>query len=732
MRTKMFKKRFFTRLLTCAVPLAAGVAVWCLTGMSAPAPLPEQQKLELIAKLSSRLLERNHYRQQPLNEDISSKAFDSLFKNLDPNRMYFRVADLEEFDPVRKLLGKQLLAGDISFAGKVYARYLQRFDEYRNFAGKVLAEPMDFSTDETIEPDRRDASWFVTEAEQQDFWRRKLKNDVLYFRLMRKAMEMDVENAKAKETENTATEESPAVSEPDKKAIRALWDTKTPEEKIQRRLADIGKELHERDAYDILAVMLTSLANAYGPHSDYSSEKSDAEFDIGMSLSLTGIGATLSSDDGYTRVVELVLGGPAALDGRLQPEDRIIAVAQADGEPVDVIDMTLNNVVKLIRGPEGTKVTLTILPGRLGRNAVPESLTLTRAKVELKESEVKGNIQEVERPAGEKVRVGVIDFNRFYVDFEAIGRGNPDYKSSARDMRKVLERFKQDGVDAIVVDLRFNGGGGLTEAINMSGLFIKDGPIVQVRHSDRRVNPERDPDEEIVYDGPLVVLTSKMTASAAEIFASAMRDYQRGILVGDTRTFGKGTVIDVVKLESLLRRVNQSFPAGSLRYETAEFYGVDGDSNQQLGIKPDIVLPSMTEEMEIGELFSDNHLPWDQIEGVEHDTYNANIAAHRRELARRSAARVPETPGYQQLLRSIDLFKQYRDRKTISLNETTRWNEYLEERKAREAEEKLLPAASRLDAEKSSKDDPVLEEAKQIAADYAELLKDVVIAQSQP
>jgi len=286
----------------------------------------------------------------------------------------------------------------------------------------------------------------------------------------------------------------------------------------------------------------------------------------------------------------------------------------------------------------------------------------------------------------------------------------------------VLEELQKQGVDAIVLDLRYNGGGGLSEAIALSGLFIKDGPIVQVRGSNRKISIESDPDAGIVYSGPLVLLTSKLTASAAEILTGVIHDYQRGIVVGDSRTYGKGTVLDVVKLERLLGQVNVPFPAGSLRYETAQFYGVNGDSNQQLGIASDIVLPSLTEEMEIGESYSDNHLPWDQIEGLKHDVYDADIAKHREELKAKSEARRAQSADYQQLMHSIEVFRRYRDRSAVSLNEEKRFAEYLEERRTQDKEEALLLGKDQQDGKRPEKD-PELDEAVNIAADYAESLE---------
>jgi carboxyl-terminal processing protease len=333
---------------------------------------------------------------------------------------------------------------------------------------------------------------------------------------------------------------------------------------------------------------------------------------------------------------------------------------------------------------------LTVLPGSKGRNAVPVSITLVRDKVELKSSEASGKIRKVKRKDGSVMKVGVITLPRFYLDFQAAFRGDPNFKSSSRDVANILKRFSKEDVDGVIMDLRSNGGGSLREAINLTGLFIRKGPIVQVRQSDRNVSVKYDPDPEIHYSGPLLVMVNKLTSSAAEIFTGAIKDYKRGIVVGDTRTYGKGTVLDVIKLDRLLRYVNQKFPAGTVKFESAVFYRVNGSSTQQLGVVPDIILPSFTEYMEIGELFNDNHLPWDAINQVPHDNYDKDLDQFVRETKRRSADRLKTNPEFKVLKKNIQLFNKYKKRTQISLNEKKRWAEYLEEKKILDANQKFM------------------------------------------
>lgn len=684
--------------------------LWCGNHTAIAVELPEDQQLAIITQLASGFLSHNHYRRQPFNNEQSSKVFDEYFELLDPGKVYFLSSDIEEFEPFRYALDDLSEKGDATVAYAVYDRLLQRMEEYQDFAREQLAKGFDFTIDESISLDRKEVSWFSTRDEQYEFWRKRLKNDVLNLRLLKRSL--------VSENSDDLSEE-----ESELRQIQSLWDQQTPEEKILKRLRDVHNEMSQRDKKEILGFYLTAFAQTYGPHSSYLSPRTEEDFDIEMSLSLCGIGATLTSDDGYTKIVEIVPGGPADLDGRLKAEDRIIAVAQENEAPVDVIDMALSNVVKKIRGPENTKVTLTILPGQGGRSARPESVTITRGKVILKESEASGGIHTVLGNDGVERKIGVIDLTRFYMDFEAAFRGDPNYKSCSRDVRKLLEDFKRQKVDAVIMDMRANGGGSLPEAIMLSGLFIERGPIVQVRNRDRQVRVEKDPDERIVYSGPLVVMTSKMTSSAAEIFSGAMKDYQRAVIVGDSRTYGKGTVLAVTDLANLLKQLHLEFPAGSLKYETDIYYRVNGASTQQLGVRPDIQLPSFTELLEIGEVYNDYHLPWDEIKPAAYRTFDPALPGRIPELQQRSLARRAGDPKYQAFLKRIDFFQELQERKSITLNEETRFAQYEAEKKFNDETQALLSGDTDKDSEKNKQEDPALIETLQIAADLVELTR---------
>jgi carboxyl-terminal processing protease len=663
--------------------------------------VPEAERLKIITRLTAKLLGQQHYRQQPLNGKMSARIFDEYFRVLDPNKMYFTQSDVDRFEPQRKLLADELNAGNADFAFQVYDVFMSRFQEFQQFAQEELKKPFDFTVDESFTPDRRNLPRAVNEDELKKLWRARLKNDILYFKLIQRSL---AENGGG------------SVKPDEKEAIRKLWERKSPAEKVMQRLHDLDNYYRQREKIDILSMYLAAVAQVYGPHSGYLPPKLDEDFEINMSLSLTGIGATLTSDDGYIRVVDLVPGGPAALSGKIQIEDRIIAVTQQDGDPVDVIDMSVDNAVKLIRGPADTKVTLTILSGKKGRNAIPENVTLTRAKVELKASEAKGEIKTVTRADGKALKIGLISLPSFYMDFAAAFRGDPDYKSCTRDVKKILDGFKAEKVDAVLIDLRNNGGGSLPEAISLTGLFITSGPVVQVRQANRSTQTERDEDPGIAWDGPLVIVTNKFSASAAEIFAGAIKDYQRGLIVGDTRTFGKGTVLNMIALERMLGFINRNFPAGSVRLETAMFFRVNGDSVQQLGIKPDIVLPSLTEQMEVGEMFSDNHLPWDAIPEQSYRLYDKKLPERLPDLAAKSQQRIAASAEYQKLLRRIEIFKTQMSKTCVSLREETRWKEYQTTKAEAELTEKELEDAEQGRRQKPE-NDPILDEAAHIAAD---------------
>ncbi|MBR2357805.1 MAG: carboxy terminal-processing peptidase [Lentisphaeria bacterium] len=699
----MKNKRFLWKILT-AVIFAAACSYVIAQAVSSPVSALIPGQLELVGKLTSKALEKNHLRKQVQDASLSSRIFDEYFKQLDPGKVYFTRMDIALFGKDRFRLLDQIDNGELQVVYAIYSRYLARLRQYRSFVENQMRSGVKFDTNETYRADRKDLPYCRDEQELQELWRKRLKNDLLYYHLMQKIME---------ERSN----------DPEVKAeLKKRWFKKSPEDKVRTRMHDMYNYAAQADRMDILGIFLTAMAQVYGPHSHYSTPKQEEDFDIQFKLSLTGIGATLTSEDGYIKVVDLVPGGPADKHGKLQPEDRIIAVCQENGEPVDVVDMSVNNAVKLIRGAAGSKVTLTILSAARGSAALPEDITITRGKVELKENAASGKINMVKAPDGTQKRIGVIKLNNFYMDFAAAARGEKNYRSCTRDIRKILLDFNAAKVDGVVLDLRSNSGGSLMEAITLSGLFITRGPIVQVVDARESVDVQTDPDERIDYRGPLVVLVSKFSASSAEILTGAMKDYRRAVIVGDSRTYGKGTVLSVTDLSRLLRFINRKIDAGSLTHEIAMFYRVNGESNQAKGIEPDIVLPSFTGVMEVGEEYNDNHLPWSRIAPL--TLTDRNLSGFTgvkddvlKELALSSRRRWQKDPILKRFAADVERFKKVRERKDVSLNEKQRLKEYYDEKAAADRVEELMLSGEN-SSKKASRQDPLLTETMNIAAEY--------------
>lgn len=716
----MIKNLKIYRTMTFILVLLIGTA-----GFAKDNKLSEKQELELkiITKLASALIANSHYRQHKLDNKISSKVFDAYFKTLDPNKVYFTKKDIKRFEKYRYYLDDLTENGNSDFAFEVYKYYLERLRAYRHFAEEKLKKGFDFSKNEYIQSDRTKLARSENLVQLKEIWRKRLKSDVLYFRLLKRSMQLDKDNALK------AAKKDGKVDEKTTKMLKKMWGKQTPEQKILRRLRDMYNEMSQKSKLSILSLYLTCVAQTYGPHSSYFSPELEEDFNISMKLSLVGIGAVLTSDNGYTKIVRIIPGGPASKDGRLKADDRIIAVSQGEEAPVDIVDMSVSNVVKLIRGKEDTKLTLTILPGAKGHSAIPQNLTLTRGKVKLKNSEASSTIHNIKDESGKILKIGVINLPRFYLDFEGAMRGEKDFKSSSRDISNILDEFEKEKVNGVVMDLRSNGGGSLQEAIQLTGLFIDKGPIVQVRNSSRRVAIKYDPDETIHYKGPLLVMTNKLSSSAAEIFTGAIKDYHRGIIVGDSRTYGKGTVLNVIKLDRLLRDY-KDFKAGSVKFESEVFYRINGSSTQELGVKPDIKLPSFTEHMKIGEEFNENHLPWDSIDEIEHKYYDPKLKIVLNDIKKRSVQRRLKNPKYKILLQNIKTFNDYKKRKNISLNEKKRWTEYLAEKKMLDANEKYIKQISNEDSDndKKEKTDLLLDEAVKILSDYIYLTDNSKIA----
>jgi carboxyl-terminal processing protease len=586
----------------------------------------------VVAEAVCKMLQRGHLSRPEMNEELSRKFFHRFLKDLDPVKLYFLKSDIEEFKKSESDLCTALVnQGDLSFAYTVYERYVARMAERVKLVEELVKAPQDFTIKEYMETDGEKLDYANTADELKDRWRKRIKFDLLLQRLEQKPV-------------------------PDAEARK----------RVVNRYRSILRIWKQFDNYDLMERYLSDLASTVDPHSSYMSPNTLDDFDIGMRLNLEGIGALLRSDNGQTVVAEIVPGGAAAKDGHLKPNDKIVGVAQGDDQWVDVSEMRLRDVVKLIRGHKGTKVELKVIPAQ---KLEPVVYSLTRQKIELKSQEARQEIIDLGKKSdGTPYRLGVIDLPSFYADMAAARAGKSGYKSATEDVRKILQDFNAKGVDAVVLDLRHNPGGALNEALGLTGLFIDQGPLVQVKGSQGAVQHGDDPEKGILYAGPLVVLISRFSASASEILAGALQDYGRALIVGDSSTHGKGTVQTVIDLASRIQ-LEDAAKLGALKLTIQQFYRVNGDSTQNRGVTPDIVVPSITEGLSSGEKELDNALAFDHVAPIEHEELGMVPGELKTSLKERSAERVKKSADFQKLVKELDTLKARHDQKRVSLNE---------------------------------------------------------------
>jgi carboxyl-terminal processing protease len=643
-----------------------------------------------------KLISRYHISHGKIDDAVSRKLFDRFIDTLDPQKQYFVAADVEKFKANRDQLDDQLTAGQVQFAYDVFRTYIQRANERIEFAHKMIDIDHDFNLDETMVIDAEDIPFSASLAEQNDRWRRRVKYEILNLTL-------------ANET-RTGDDEKEDLTK-----IR---------ERLHKRYNTVLRSVNETESSEVLEIYLSSLTHCFDPHSSYMSEETWQEFQIQMRLSLDGIGAALRSEDGDTYVASIVKGGAASKDGRLEVGDKITAVAQETGDFEDIIEMKLSKVVRLIRGPRGSKVRLQVLKAESGDTVIYD---LIRQKIELKESEVKGEIIETTDRVGRRGRIGVINIPSFYRDFDGAEKGLEDFASTARDLQKVLVKFRREGgVDAIVIDLRNNGGGALSEAIEVSGLFINEGPVVQVKEPGSRVKTYSD-DIEGAFSEPLIVVCNRMSASASEIFAGAIKDYRRGIVVGDQTTHGKGTVQNLMPVSAEMFRFFARKEHGRLKLTINQFYRVNGDSTQNEGVKSDVVLPSLLDHMDVGESSLDNALAFDRIAPSEFEKVAYVNSEAITRLKTMSAERVAASKDFREVQEDIQKYLERKNRKEITLNAA----KLRAERDADRREDK----EDKKDDDNDDDDPPVFAETPynaellNIALDYVEVLQQARTAQ---
>lgn len=606
-----------------------------------------------ISALAARLLAQTHYLQKSVDDEISSQLLNRYLDALDPSHMVFLRADLDEFNRYKHLLDDLIwLKGDISPAYQIFNRFMERYKQQVDFVKKTITErEFDFTTDETYNLDRREAPRPESQKEAKQLWLKRLRYEHLQEKL------------------NDKTSEE-------------IIDT------ITHRYERLQKFLREYESEDILQLFLSSLAHVYDPHSDYMSASELENFAIGMKLSLFGIGARLKSENGYCTVVDILPGGPAAKSNKLNPNDRIVAVAQGDDEFVDIVDMRLIKAVELIRGPKGTKIRLKIIPADAPDPSVRKTIELIRDEIQLQEQEAKAQI--IEFPGKNQLRLGIIKLPSFYSEIPSDGKTN-DLKSTTTDVKQLIEKLKNEDISGLILDIRNNGGGALDEAISLSGLFIKNGPIVQIKSFNDKIDIARDTDGSTLYDGPLAILTSHYSASASEILSAAMQDYGRAVIVGDESTFGKGTVQQLIMLDNLFKGfgIDLDNGAGALKLTIRKFYRPNGESTQLRGVKPDISLPSINNYADVGEASFTNPLPWDTIESTDFTPVNA-VNSHINTLKQRSQQRIESSTGFEILKAEIEHFKNVMADKTVSLNEEKRRKERKEAEERKERWDDLL------------------------------------------
>src|SRR6516164_8791134 len=611
------------------------------------APLAPASSRETVAMSVGRLLEEGHYTRQKLNEEVSKKFLLTYLEMLDFSHLFFTQKDVDALNAKygNSIVGDVLL-GTLKPAYDIYALYTKRVDDRVAKIKELLKQPIDFKSNATVELSRQKAPWPKDEAEADQLWRGRITNELLQEHLS----------------------EHPIEPAP---------------QLVARRYDRLARNVHEQDKDEQIKLFLDALAQAYDPHSEYLSKADMKNFSMTMSLSLVGIGALLRSEDGYAKIDSLVPGGPAQTDGRLKVGDRITAVAQGQADYVDVREMRLDKVVELIRGKKGTRVRLLVISSDATDPSRRKNVDLVRDEIKLKDQEARADIIIRKDENGEPIKLGWLTLPSFYADMDK------HQKSTTRDVLALLKRLKKENIAGLVVDLRKNGGGSLEEALSLTGLFLKSGPIVQTKDYNGTIRISSDPDSGIAYSGPLVVLTSRQSASASEIFAAALQDYGRAVIVGDKSTFGKGTVqtiLPIGRFASLLG--NHSDEDGALKLTIQKFYRIAGGSTQLHGVASDIVLPSLSDLPEFGEGALKNALPYDEVPKAKYTKWSDTHVLFIDQLRRRSEEREKNDPEFHYVMEDMDRLRHKIDENRISLNEDVRKKELADDKLRKETRSK--------------------------------------------
>jgi len=624
---------------------AALCAILLTTTIAAPPAMAASR--ETIATSVGRLLEEGHYTRQKLNEDVSRKFFQTYLEMLDFSHLFFTQKDVDELNAkYGSSMAGDVLLGNVKPAYEIYALYSERVDDRVAKIKELLKQPIDFKGNATVELTRQKSSWPKDEAEADQLWRGRIANELLQEHLS----------------------EHPIEPAP---------------QLVARRYDRLARNVHEEDKDEQMKLYLDALAQAYDPHSEYLSKADMKNFSINMGLSLVGIGAMLRSEDGYAKIESLVPGGPAQVDGRLKVGDRISAVAQGPADYVDVREMRLDKVVEMIRGKKGTHVRLLVIPSDATDPSHRKNVELVRDEIKLKDQEARADIIIRKDENGDPIKLGWLTLPSFYADMDR------HQKSTTRDVLALLKRLKKENIAGLVIDLRRNGGGSLEEALSLTGLFLKSGPIVQTKDYNGSIRVSANPDPGIAYSGPMVVLTSRQSASASEIFAAALQDYGRAVIVGDKNTFGKGTVqtiLPIGRFASLLG--SHSDEDGALKLTIQKFYRVAGGSTQLHGVTSDVVLPSLSDLPEFGEGALKNALPYDEVAKARYTKWSDSHSLFIDQLRRRSEERVKNDPEFHYVMEDMDRLRHKLDENRISLNEDQRKKQLQDDKLRKETRSK--------------------------------------------
>jgi len=630
-------------LISFVLALAAATRVAAADAAVAfPAQLEPQAQEARAAHLTAEVLSRFHYKAVPLDNALSSKMFDQYLKALDPEKLYFLQSDIDRLAVDRTLLDDAILTEDLRAPFEIFNLYERRVVERLAYARSLLPKGFDLERDESLMVDRKDQPWPASDADARELWRKRVKNDWLRLKL-------------------------------------AGQDDRTIAKILDKRYDSTTRSVGRITSADAFQAFMNAYTTAIDPHSNYLGPRAAENFDISMRLSLVGIGAVLTEIDGYTTIRELVPGGPASLSGQLKVGDRIVGVAQGtSGAMEDVVGWRLDDTVALIRGTMGSTVRLDILPADGGPDASNRTVALVRNTIKVQDSAAKAKVYSVTAGTGKRL-VGVITLPSFYEDAAALQHGDKDYRSAAHDVARLLAELKAQKVDGLLIDLRNNGGGSLREAVNLTGMFVGKVPVLQTRNAKGDITVERNAETGLAWDGPLGVLINRGSASASEIFAAAIQDYGRGVIIGEG-SFGKGTVQTLANLDQIAKNATPEY--GEVKMTIAQFFRVSGGTTQLRGVTPDIAFPQTSDDTQFGEASYDNALPWTRIKAADY----APVGDVRTQLPRLTgwhAARIQHDRDFQNLLQDVAAANELRKNNVISLNEAVR-------RKERAASEKRM------------------------------------------